>query len=97
MLSIFLQGTVVEDEKIRAREASWARGETRSRNMGNARSVGGAAVTGHAKPKPSGSLRKGVLTSGARGTVSDSAPARKPLVKTASLLAGLDDRSHRFA
>lgn len=73
---------------------NWAKGETRTKNIGTGRSAVGAAVTGHkAKAKTGGgSLR--TIASSSTSAAGTTAP-RKP-VKAPTMLAVVSDKSSRF-
>ncbi|CAA7260269.1 unnamed protein product [Cyclocybe aegerita] len=74
----------------------WAQ-ENRLRNAGTSRSVGGSAITGHAKAKSkTGSTApgfKGALGGGA----SSSAPTSRPMKTAASMLSVIADKRSNFA
>lgn len=80
------------------RLSKWAKVEGRSRNAGTTgRSVGGAAVTGHATRAKTGggSLRNSAA--GTSATSSSKAPQRKPMKAKASFLKGVvADKSAYF-
>jgi mediator of replication checkpoint protein 1 len=81
------------------RMSKWAKVEGRSRNSGTTgRSVGGAAVTGHAKAKTGGgSLRTSSAAGNSALTSSSKATQRKPAKAQASFLKGVvADKSAYF-
>ncbi|KAF4619463.1 hypothetical protein D9613_005412 [Agrocybe pediades] len=74
----------------------WFAQETKSRNAGTSRSVGGSAITGHAKAKAKtngGSLRKGSLPSSAS---SASTGGSKPVKAAASAISIISDKRRHF-
>ncbi|KAF8665746.1 hypothetical protein AX16_000194 [Volvariella volvacea WC 439] len=91
----------VEEERNRARLQSWAKAESRSRVAGTTgRSVGGAAITGHVTAQSRAKQGGGSFHSGpAKSSTQDAdeKPQSRPLKAMPSVLAGVSDRSNRFA
>jgi len=78
----------------RHRQQSWAKRESRNRNLTTARSVGAAAVTGLARAKSGG----GSLRQAAKSASTASASSAKPVVKKSEsvLISRLGDKASRF-
>lgn len=80
-------------DELKTNLANWARGESRTKNIGTGRSAVGAAVTGHkAKVKMGG----GSLRTVSSGSASTTAVAPRKPVKAPSMLAAVSDKSSRF-
>ncbi|KAJ3514879.1 hypothetical protein NLJ89_g2100 [Agrocybe chaxingu] len=74
----------------------WCAQENRSRNAGTSRSVGGSAITGHAKAKS----RTGSAAHGDKGAVagaSSSASTSRPVKTAASMISVIADKRSHFA
>jgi len=87
-------------EQINASSKQWFVQENRSRNAGTSRSVGGSAVTGHAKAKPkTGSLpsRKGSLMSNLHGGKAPTTENKGSVKPAPSMLSVITDKSRHFA
>jgi len=71
----------------------WFAQESKTRYGGTARSVGGSAITGHAKAKTgvTGPARKGAL-----GAAGSTATVGKPVKASATMLSVLNDKSDKF-
>ncbi|KAH7914378.1 MRC1-like domain-containing protein [Hygrophoropsis aurantiaca] len=90
----------VESDQERTKLQSWAKSQGGHRNQGTGRSAVGAAVTGHARTKVKtggGSLRSAQMSVvGSVSTASVDRGNTGKLVKGASMLASVSDRSSRF-
>lgn len=91
---IFLQRPGVNlSDRFKVTLSNWAKGETRTKNIGTGRSAVGAAVTGHkAKAKAGG----GSLRTTASSSTSTAATAPRKLCKVPTMLAVVSDKSSRF-
>lgn len=82
-------------DQLSTSSKQWFAQENKSRNAGTSRSVGGSAITGHARAKPKNGTTAGRGPVKA-GTAAASAAPSRAVKPERSLLSAIADKSRNF-